>query len=73
MKTLIKQPKNGNQSAKGRQVWRETAIQTQSQGEGRPSQEAVALEAYFTYVQQGRPEGCDVQHWLEAEARMLST
>ena len=72
MKTL-KQPKNGNQSAKGRQVWQETAIQTQSQGEGRPSQEAVALEAYFTYVQQGRPEGCDVQHWLEAEARMLST
>lgn len=40
--------------------------------EATPLQEAVALEAYYAYVQQGRPEGCDVQHWLEAEAPVLS-
>ena len=38
-----------------------------------PSPDAVALQAYLIYVKQGRPEGRDVQHWLEAEARVLST
>jgi Protein of unknown function (DUF2934) len=37
-----------------------------------PAQDAVARRAYFTYVNQGSPEGHDVQHWLEAEKQLIS-
>jgi hypothetical protein len=37
-----------------------------------PSAEEVARKAYFTYVNQGSPEGCAVQHWLEAEADLIA-
>jgi len=33
------------------------------------SHAAVALQAYLIYVKQGRPQGRDFQHWLEAEVR----
>jgi hypothetical protein len=32
----------------------------------------VAGRAYFTYVNQGSLPGHDVQHWLEAEAQLLT-
>ncbi len=31
----------------------------------------VARRAYFAYVNEGSPQGRDVQHWLDAEARLL--
>jgi hypothetical protein len=31
----------------------------------------VARKAYFSYVNEGAPEGRAVQHWLDAEARLL--
>ncbi len=27
----------------------------------------IELLAYFIYVDEGQPKGCDWQHWLEAE------
>lgn len=37
----------------------------------RPSRLEIAKNAYFIYLQQGRPHGREVQHWLEAEAQMI--
>ena len=31
----------------------------------------LARIAYTTYVNEGRPEGRDVHHWLSAEARLI--
>jgi Protein of unknown function (DUF2934) len=36
-----------------------------------PSADEVARRAYFCYVNQGSPQGRDVQHWLEAEAELI--
>jgi hypothetical protein len=37
-----------------------------------PSPDEVARRAYFSYVNQGSPQGQAVQHWLEAEAQLLA-
>jgi Protein of unknown function (DUF2934) len=37
-----------------------------------PSPDEVARRAYFSYVNQGSPQGRAVQHWLEAEAQLLA-
>jgi hypothetical protein len=36
-----------------------------------PSPDEVARRAYFTYVNQGSPQGHEVQHWLQAETELL--
>jgi hypothetical protein len=37
-----------------------------------PSADEVARRAYFSYLNQGSLPGHDVQHWLEAEAKLLA-
>jgi len=37
-----------------------------------PSPDAVARKAYFSYVNQGSPQGHEVQHWLAAEAQLIA-
>jgi hypothetical protein len=37
-----------------------------------PSPDEVARKAYFAYVNQGSPQGHEVQHWLQAEAELLA-
>jgi len=37
-----------------------------------PSSDEVARKAYFTYVNQGSLDGHEVQHWLQAEADLIS-
>jgi len=37
-----------------------------------PSADEVARRAYFIYVNESSRPGCDVQHWLEAEAQLLA-
>jgi hypothetical protein len=37
-----------------------------------PTPDEVARRAYFTYVNQGSSNGHDVQHWLAAEAELIS-
>ncbi len=36
-----------------------------------PCPEEVARHAYFNYVNEGAPQGRDLQHWLDAESRLL--
>jgi hypothetical protein len=48
------------------------ASSTQNGTDFAPSAEEVARRAYFSYVNQGSPQGRDVQHWLEAEAHLLA-
>ena len=37
-----------------------------------PSPDEVARRAYFSYVNQGSSPGHEVQHWLAAEAELIS-
>jgi hypothetical protein len=37
-----------------------------------PTQDQIARRAYEIFEQRGRPAGCDLEHWLEAE-RQLQT
>ncbi|MEQ1871516.1 MAG: DUF2934 domain-containing protein, partial [Vicinamibacterales bacterium] len=41
---------------------------TQNKPETKPSHDQVAKKAYAIYLKEGRPQGRDVQNWLEAEA-----
>ncbi|HLG58733.1 MAG TPA: copper-translocating P-type ATPase [Vicinamibacterales bacterium] len=43
---------------------------TQNEPETEPSHDKVAKKAYAIYLKEGRPQGRDVQNWLEAEAKM---
>jgi antirestriction protein ArdC len=36
-----------------------------------PAPDEVARRAYFSYVNQGSPQGHEVQHWLAAEQQLL--
>ena len=36
----------------------------------KPSHDEVARKAYEIYLKEGCPQGRDVQHWLDAEARV---
>jgi hypothetical protein len=37
-----------------------------------PSPDEVARRAYFSYVNDGSPQGRQVQHWLDAEAQLIA-
>jgi hypothetical protein len=37
-----------------------------------PSSDEVARKAYFSYVNQGSRPGHEVQHWLAAEAELIT-
>ncbi len=38
--------------------------------DAKPAQDEVAKKAYAIYLKEGRPQGRDVQNWLEAEGKM---
>ena len=38
--------------------------------EEHPTHEEIAIRAYEIYEASGRPEGCDGDHWLEAEREL---
>lgn len=38
----------------------------------KPSPEEIAGKAYFIYVNEGYPQGRDVQHWLDAETQLVT-
>jgi hypothetical protein len=37
----------------------------------RPLQSDTAILAYLIWEEKGKPDGCDVECWLEAERRLL--
>src|SRR5450759_3871528 len=45
---------------------------TKNKPETKPAQDEVAKKAYAIYLKEGRPQGRDLQNWLEAETNMLS-
>jgi len=57
-------PANGSQSA--------TADLSHNKIDFVPSPDEVARKAYFSYVNQGSSQGHEVQHWLKAEAELLT-
>jgi hypothetical protein len=48
-----------------------TSRSTQTAIDFRSSRDEVAKRAYAIYLDQGSPQGHDVQHWLEAEAQVM--
>ena len=36
-----------------------------------PPPDEVAARAYFSYLNEGSPQGQDERHWLEAEAQLI--
>ena len=38
--------------------------------ETKPGHDEIAKKAYAIYLKEGRPQGHEVQNWLEAEAKM---
>ena len=36
----------------------------------RPTNEQIAALAHAIWIDRGRPNGCDVEHWLEAERQL---
>ena len=38
----------------------------------KPCPQEIAGRAYFIYVNEGFPQGRDVQHWLEAETQLIT-
>lgn len=58
-------PANGAQS-------KSTASLNSANIDFTPGPDEVARRAYFTYVNQGSPDGCDVQHWLQAESELIA-
>jgi hypothetical protein len=35
-----------------------------------PTHEQITRRAYEIFIERGRPEGCDLEHWLEAEKQL---
>jgi Protein of unknown function (DUF2934) len=44
----------------------------QNEDDFAPSADEVARRAYFSYVNEGSPQGRDVQHWLAAKAELIA-
>ena len=38
-----------------------------------PTHEQIAARAYEIFIERGRPEGRDLDHWLEAEAQLRAS
>jgi hypothetical protein len=60
-----------NQNQKPAGASRPTASADLNQNDFVPSPDEVARRAYFSYVNQGSPQGHEVQHWLEAEEELI--
>ena len=49
-----------------------TAALNQTKTDFKPSPDAVAQKAYFSYLNGGSQPGQEVKHWLEAEAKLFA-
>lgn len=38
-----------------------------------PTHEQIAARAYEIFIERGRPQGRDLDHWLEAEAQLRAS
>jgi hypothetical protein len=49
-----------------------TSRVTMERADERPTLEEIAAEAYAIYLAEGARDGRDLDHWLEAERRMIA-
>ena len=64
--------RNHNQQSAGAPQPAAVADLKQNEADFAPSADEVARKAYFTYQNEGSPQGRDVQHWLAAEAELIA-
>ena len=69
---LNKYPQDLKQKPSGAPPLALAAASNQNETEFAGSRDEVARKAYFSYVNQGSPQGRDVQHWLAAEAELIA-
>ena len=43
-----------------------------SEQRAQPTHGEIAICAYLIWEKEGRPDGCDVAHWLQAEEHLLA-
>ena len=63
---------NQNQKPAGVSVSAAVVDLNQNEIDFAPSPDEVARRAYFSYVNEGSLPGHHVQHWLEAEAQLIT-
>jgi hypothetical protein len=51
----------------------ESPTSTSGNPEPRPTVEKIRLRAYEIYVERGRPDGQDLEDWLQAEKELTET
>ena len=51
---------------------RELSRSTHKPNHEKPSHEEIARRAYEIFVERGRPDGRDLDHWLEAETQLTT-
>jgi hypothetical protein len=70
--TTPHQPKYNNGEFAGAQPHSMIEKPNQTSINDRPPHDEVAKIAYQIYLQEGCPQGRDLQHWLEAEAQLAA-
>jgi hypothetical protein len=70
--SVMKQNKYPQDPKPASAFWPTAAELNQNEKNFTPSPDEVARRAYFSYVNQGSPQGHEVQHWLAAEAQLLA-
>lgn len=61
-----------NQKSPNTQPPKPTVLPKQTAVDSKLLRDEVASRAYAIYLDQGSPQGRDVQHWLEAEAQTMA-
>jgi hypothetical protein len=56
----------------GVQLPSSTPLARQTRMDVGPSKDEIARRAYFIYLDQGCPQGQDLQHWFAAETQMMA-
>lgn len=60
----------GKRARKSPQAVRAHASARETGPMGRPTREQIEALAYFNFLNAGRPDGCHLQHWLDAETHL---
>ena len=64
------EPRHHHAAATSAAIAEKPPVQTETTME--PAADEVRRRAYFSYLNEGARPGHDVQHWLDAEAKMLA-
>jgi hypothetical protein len=65
-------PTQTRQTKESKSMAREAVRTGISKSYSPPTHDEIARRAYQIFVERGRPEGRDMEHWLEAEAQLVA-